>query len=211
MQSRANVCIVRVATADQEGSLTENLQQKHSEPSLVIVPACPYFLLSFCFITHSEFRQGSAVQCRMYQCWRTHITAACYKSLKEMWRQMSTSRPPDSPAWGERCIGGRTKPHCNCYLASLHSSFLPLEARVKGPTSGFWRAVLEQPGEGGGMKAEGLCNNSLGTEPCFLLTGFSLGHGTWGDCSQIVLFSFHILSHYFLWRASACLVILFSG
>lgn len=31
MQSRANVCIVRVATADQEGSLTENLaRQKHS-------------------------------------------------------------------------------------------------------------------------------------------------------------------------------------
>lgn len=30
MQSRANVCIVRLARADQEGSLTENLaRQKH--------------------------------------------------------------------------------------------------------------------------------------------------------------------------------------
>ena len=51
--------------------------------------------------------------------------------------------------------GGRIKPYFICYLASLHS-FPATEARVKGSTSGFWRAVLEQPGEGGGMKAEGL-------------------------------------------------------
>lgn len=97
--------------------------------------------------------------------------------MKEMWRQMSTLQTPTVLRGGERQgIGGRTKPHW--VTATRISPLFPAtEARVKGSTSGFWRAVLEQPGEGGGMKAEGLCNNSGNRallSPNWLLSG----HGT---------------------------------
>ena len=81
---------------------------------------------------------------------------------------MRTSRlTPDSPVGMRgRAVETELGQYFNCCLASLHS-FPATEAGVKGSTSGFWSAVLEQPGEGGGMKAEGLCNSSWEQSPAF--------------------------------------------